>query len=116
MSEENPVTQEMLRSQFSKEDAYFHKLDEERSKISHEKAKVRRLVCRREGRPPEGCELREVSFHGVMVDRCETCQGLWLDPHELEALAQAFQKEAHVDTAPAGFFRSFMDAIIPKKS
>lgn len=36
------------------------------------------LVC-----PVDGGELAEHRLHGVHVDRCEVCKGMWLDPNEL---------------------------------
>lgn len=32
--------------------------------------------------------LHEISFETVKIDRCDTCQGVWLDAGELEALTK----------------------------
>ena len=32
-------------------------------------------------------ELKEISFRGIEVDRCFSCNGTWLDQGELEKLA-----------------------------
>ena len=37
--------------------------------------------------PKCGSDLREITFRGVKVDRCFSCEGVWLDKGELEALA-----------------------------
>ncbi len=36
--------------------------------------------------PKCGMELATISFQGVDIDRCYTCNGTWLDEGELEAL------------------------------
>jgi hypothetical protein len=38
---------------------------------------------------PGGCEtkLKEEAFRDIMIDRCPTCGGVWLDPGELEKLS-----------------------------
>lgn len=37
--------------------------------------------------PKCGMDLKETSFRGIMIDRCESCGGIFLDRGELEALA-----------------------------
>ena len=39
--------------------------------------------------PKCGADLQEVDCKGVMVDRCDECNGLWLDHGELELLTGA---------------------------
>ena len=39
--------------------------------------------------PKCGGQLKEENFHGVMVDRCGGCAGVFLDKGELELLARA---------------------------
>lgn len=36
--------------------------------------------------PRDGTELIEERHHGIEVDRCPTCNGRWLDHHELDHL------------------------------
>ena len=36
--------------------------------------------------PRDGTALREERMHGIEVDHCPTCNGRWLDHHELDAL------------------------------
>jgi|SRR5581483_446345 len=38
--------------------------------------------------PKDGARLASVDHHGVSVDECPNCHGVWLDQGELEALAQ----------------------------
>ena len=45
--------------------------------------KARRHTC------PGGCEtkLAEEPFRDILIDRCPTCGGVWLDPGELEKIS-----------------------------
>lgn len=56
---------------------------------------ARRLTC------PGGCETKlvEEAFRDILIDRCPTCGGVWLDPGELEKIAPE----------DVGMVRSFMD-------
>ena len=38
--------------------------------------------------PKCGMQLEEIAFGDVRVDKCFSCEGLWLDNGELEALRQ----------------------------
>ena len=37
--------------------------------------------------PKCGMQLIEIDFHGVAVDKCSGCDGVWLDAGELEQVA-----------------------------
>lgn len=37
--------------------------------------------------PKCGMQLEEISLGGVRIDKCFSCQGLWLDAGELEAIS-----------------------------
>ena len=36
--------------------------------------------------PVDGLILKKEIVHGVIIDRCATCGGVWLDPGELERM------------------------------
>jgi uncharacterized protein len=38
--------------------------------------------------PKCGMELVEIGYKNVMVDQCTGCEGVWLDPGELEKVSQ----------------------------
>ena len=38
--------------------------------------------------PKDGHDLATADHHGVQIDRCPHCGGIWLDPGELEAIAR----------------------------
>jgi len=48
--------------------------------------------------PKCGMELVEIGYHGIKIDRCASCSGVWLDTGELEQVARA----------EAGFLGSFL--------
>ncbi|MBN2446362.1 MAG: zf-TFIIB domain-containing protein [Phycisphaerae bacterium] len=41
----------------------------------------------------ENVEMGRETVEGVEIDRCPTCQGIWLDAHELEKLVAAPPRE-----------------------
>lgn len=72
------------------EDEYFAREDAERlrklreQQTSEQQARERRshhMKC-----PKCGADLRTEEFHGVPIDRCPECHGIWLDPGEIEQL------------------------------
>jgi hypothetical protein len=72
------------------EDEYFAREDAERIRQlrarqeAEEQARARRshfMKC-----PKCGADLVTESFHGVQVDRCPECGGVWLDHGELDQL------------------------------
>jgi ribosomal protein L37AE/L43A len=70
------------------EDRYFAQRDREAlEKIKQssqvEASKEALMRC-----PKCGTKLKSVEHHGVTVEECPSCQGLWLDRGELEALSQ----------------------------
>jgi hypothetical protein len=79
----------------SKEDEFFareeynrqRKIEEEkRAKMeAEEKAKLKELHymhC-----PKCGNKLIEIDYRGIEVDKCSSCQGIWLDAGELEQVS-----------------------------
>ena len=36
--------------------------------------------------PRDGVELKTEAYQGVQIDRCASCDGRWLDHHELDAI------------------------------
>lgn len=85
----------MVEKPSQSEEEYFARLEfERRNKAAEERAKT---VAREERQrlrelhhmrcPKCGMELVEVSFRSVLVDRCSSCSGVWMDAGELEAIA-----------------------------
>jgi hypothetical protein len=71
------------------EEEYFHRKEQEalektRQRIAAEESepiKVSFMRC-----PKCSEKLEEHIFNDIKVDRCNSCQGVWLDPGELERL------------------------------
>lgn len=85
----------MPRKPSESEEEYFARIEFERRKkgerekqekmAAEEKEKLRRLhhmKC-----PKCGMDLIEVDYQSIKVDKCSGCEGVWLDPGELEAVA-----------------------------
>jgi hypothetical protein len=106
MPDGHKISQDELKREFSAEDAYFRDLDEKRLAAAQQRTRVRKMICRREGMPETGCELQAFEIDGVHVDRCATCDGLWLDAHELEDLRRGTHRKP-------GLLRSFLNMLVP---
>jgi len=72
------------------EEEYFAREDAERirklreQQATEESARERRshfMKC-----PKCGADLKTEALHGVQIDRCPECSGLWLDQGEIEQL------------------------------
>ena len=70
------------------EDEYFAREEAERLKAMREKEAAARRAAERKSHhmkcPRCGADLHHEVFHGVNVDRCNECHGIWLDKGELE--------------------------------
>ncbi|MGB9627151.1 MAG: zf-TFIIB domain-containing protein [Thermodesulfobacteriota bacterium] len=86
----------MLKKPSEKEEEYFARLEFERRKkaeeekqkrlAEEEKRKLRELhymKC-----PKCGMDLIEIDYKGIKVDKCSSCEGIWLDAGELEAISK----------------------------
>jgi Zn finger protein HypA/HybF involved in hydrogenase expression len=79
-----------------KEEEYFARLEFERKqKLQEQKAaqmaadekerlkEIHFMRC-----PKCGMELIEIDYKGIDVDKCSSCEGVWLDAGELEAISK----------------------------
>jgi hypothetical protein len=72
------------------EEEYF--ATQEREKLSKVREEVRRAALSAERKshfmkcPKCGADLKTEDFHGVQVDLCPECHGLWLDAEEIDAV------------------------------
>lgn len=89
----------MNKESSEKEEEYFGRMEFERNKkLEEEKHKKfmegekKRLKDLQYMRLPKcGMELIEIKYQGIKADKCWTCQGIWLDAEELEAVSR-FEK------------------------
>jgi hypothetical protein len=49
--------------------------------------------------PADGAMLKKQIVHGVVIDRCESCNGVWLDAGEMERMNQDVADEVWRATA-----------------
>ena len=78
------------------EDEYFVKMDAEllkaqRAKLDADRHKQERAIhlmkC-----PKCGADLAEREMHGIKIDQCTECSGVWLDKGEIEMLLNSEEK------------------------
>ena len=82
-----------------KEEEYFNRLEQEKKekaeaekqkRESEEKKKILKelhhMRC-----PKCGIELSEVDYKGIKIDKCFSCNGIWLDAGELETISKLDQ-------------------------
>lgn len=72
------------------EDEYF--ATEEREKVQKIREAARKAALSEERKshfmkcPKDGADLNTEEFHGVQIDRCPDCNGIWLDAGEIDAV------------------------------
>jgi TFIIB-like protein len=74
------------------EEEYFALLDQELLRKQRELAQAAREAAERRSHfmkcPKDGYDLTSQEFHGVQIEHCGHCGGIWLDAGELEAIRQ----------------------------
>jgi len=60
----------------------------EHVKLVLESARESRRIC-----PADGSELTKEVVHGVIIDRCPECRGVWLDAGEMERMNEEVAAE-----------------------
>jgi hypothetical protein len=90
------------------EDEYFARHDadltkEWRARLDAEREKQERSAHYNKC-PKCGCDLEEREFHGVKIDQCVECEGIWLDKGELEMI------EA-IDRKSSGFMQNLFRLV-----
>ena len=82
----------MSQKPSSPEDEYIAREEAKRrelQQIEREQAEVEAARQARWRSCPGGCETKlvEQAFRDILIDRCPTCGGVWLDPGELEKIS-----------------------------
>ncbi|MEP7227617.1 MAG: zf-TFIIB domain-containing protein [Gemmatimonadales bacterium] len=82
------------------EDEYFAREDAELLRKQRERATAASLAAERKTHymkcPKDGYDLVSTEYHGVTIETCAHCGGMWLDAGELEAVAK--EDHPHVIT------------------
>jgi acetyl-CoA carboxylase beta subunit len=91
------------------EDEYFAKQSAELIKARKERAQTEAEQAQRRSHymkcPKCGADLRTEEYHGIQVDRCSECEGMWLDAGETEELL------AREDAGVINIFKSIMRGV-----
>jgi uncharacterized protein with PIN domain len=91
------------------EDEYFAKQSAELIKARKERAQGEAEVAQRRSHfmkcPKCGADLTTEDYHGVQIDRCPECNGMWLDAGEGEELL------AREDAGVINIFKSIMRGV-----
>lgn len=82
----------------AKEDQYFMNKDKELIEKKHKEIEKEEFKKHFANHCPKCAEkLQEEEFHGVNIDRCPACNGIWLDNGELDALTSAEKAKSWFD-------------------
>ena len=85
----------------AKENEYFEKKNQEAlSRLAKKKEEKPRPS------PVTGQPMEQIVLHGVVIDRCATSGGIWLDAGELDQLIEASKSSEN-----AGWVGSFLRSL-----
>jgi len=94
----------------AKEEEYFHKREiEALQRIRDRESNKPRLS------PITGEPMEQLTIMGVVIDRCPTSQGIWLDAGELEQIIEASKQGGDSSTETIGFLDRFFGLVTTKK-
>lgn len=92
MEEKDRLGSKLEQKERAEENRYFAQRDQELiAKLKEEKAAEQADTLREQalGRCPKcGERLTTRLIHDVEIDECPSCQGMWLDKGELEAMSE----------------------------
>lgn len=75
------------------EDEYFAREEAERLAKLRARDRAEQTAAERKSHymkcPKDGGDLQTEAFHGVQIDRCPECQGIWLDGGEIALLMKS---------------------------
>jgi Zn-finger nucleic acid-binding protein len=79
-----------------REEEYFARMEYERRKKAEEEKQEKLAEIEKKALkdlhymkcPKCGMELIEIDYKGIKVDKCSSCDGIWLDAGELEAVSK----------------------------
>jgi hypothetical protein len=79
-----------------KEEEYFARLEFERKKKQEEETRIKLEEAEKERLkklhymhcPKCGMNLIEINYKDIQIDKCSSCEGVWLDAGELETISR----------------------------
>jgi len=95
------------------EEDYFHrlerdKLEKRRQQAAAAREQAERAQCLNKC-PKDGHDLEELTYQGVVLDRCPVCKGVWLDDGEFRTIVEREAK------AGGGFMSDMVRSILGGK-
>ncbi len=99
------------------EEEYFHRAESDKLETLRKEAAARREAEEREARrkahwmhcPKDGAKLHEEGYHGINIDRCSECHGVWLDQGEIETLLEKPESQT------SHFLKDFVGLLSKKR-
>jgi hypothetical protein len=95
------------------EEEYFARQESDRLKAMRQKAEVEARQAERRSHimkcPRCGADLKVENFHGIEVERCPECLGLWFDHDEAQRLVDLSERPGI-----GGLFRSIVEGVSGK--
>ncbi len=96
MEEKDRLGEKLREAERGREDAYFAKRDRELLKKLKEEVSTATEATLREIAvsrcPKDGAHLHNKSLHGVTVEECPECKGIWLESGELKEITEREQE------------------------
>jgi hypothetical protein len=78
------------------EEDYFRRIEREKLEKRRRDAADAKLSAERSRCvnrcPKDGAELQEITYQGVVLDRCPECKGVWLDQGEFRTIVERESK------------------------
>jgi len=79
-----------------KEEEYFARLEFDRRKKLEEEARIKLEEAEKERLknlhnmhcPKCGMKLIEINYKDILIDKCSSCDGVWLDAGELDSISK----------------------------
>lgn len=79
----------------AREEEYFKKKDRELLDKKHHEIELEEFQKHFKNHCPKcGEALKEEEFHGINIDRCTGCNGVWLDNGELDLLTSEEKRKS----------------------
>jgi Zn-finger nucleic acid-binding protein len=98
------------------EDEYFAREEAERLRHLREKDSAERTARERRSHhlkcPKCGGDLHAETFHGVQIDRCPDCHGMWFDAGEIDLILK--EEDAGVLRKIMGDVRASLQKLRPR--